>query len=98
MRRRSDRTDYALKKVMLSKLTEKERENAHNEAEILAAVSHPNIIAYKEAFIDEQTQALCIVMEYADNGDLQQKIRAHRQRRTLFSEREIWYTESLLST
>lgn len=55
---------------MLSKLSEKERENAHNEAAILAAVSHPNIIAYKEAFIDEPTQALCIVMEYADSGDL----------------------------
>jgi len=35
---------------------------------ILASISHPNIIAYKEAFIYEN--ALCIVMELASGGDL----------------------------
>lgn len=32
--------------------------------------SHPNIIAYKDAFIDEKTSTLCIVMEFANGGDL----------------------------
>jgi len=31
---------------------------------------HPNVIAYKEAFFDESSSTLCIVMEFADGGDL----------------------------
>lgn len=52
------------------KLSEKEKENALNEIRILASLSHPNIVAYKDAFFDDSTQTLCIVMEYADGGDL----------------------------
>lgn len=29
------------------------------------------MVSYKEAFYDEKTENLCIVMEYADGGDLQ---------------------------
>lgn len=36
-------------------LTEKERENALNEVRILASIDEPNVISYKEAFIDEGT-------------------------------------------
>ncbi len=56
--------------VKLGKLNEKEKENALNEVRILASIDHPNIVAYKEAFFEESTQTLCIVMEYADGGDL----------------------------
>jgi NIMA (never in mitosis gene a)-related kinase 1/4/5 len=38
-----------------------------------------NIIAYKEAFFDEPSSALCIVMEYADGGDLYRKIVEHKK-------------------
>jgi NIMA (never in mitosis gene a)-related kinase len=31
---------------------------------------HPNVIAYKEAFFEENSSTLCIVMEFADGGDL----------------------------
>lgn len=48
----------------------KEKENALNEVRILASISHPNMIAYKDAFFDEKTNSLCIVMEFADMGDL----------------------------
>jgi NIMA (never in mitosis gene a)-related kinase len=34
-------------------LSEKEKENALNEVRILASIQHQNVIAYKEAFIDE---------------------------------------------
>jgi NIMA (never in mitosis gene a)-related kinase 1/4/5 len=54
----------------MTKLSDKEKENALNEVRILASINHPNIIAYKEAFIDEGSTSLCIIMEYADNGDL----------------------------
>ena len=43
--------------------------------EYISFQGHKNtfIIAHKEAFIDENIQSLCIVMEYADKGDLYQK-------------------------
>jgi len=72
VRRKDDDVFYALKKVSMSNLSEKEKENALNEVRILASISHPNIIAYKEAFIDTQSSSLCIIMEYADAGDAYQ--------------------------
>lgn len=59
-----------MKKVKLDKLSKKEQENALNEVRILASVDHKNVIGYKEAFFEEYTKTLCIVMEMADGGDL----------------------------
>lgn len=61
---------FALKKVRMEKLKEKERQNALNEVRLLASIHHPHIIAYKEALIDPDTQTLCLITEHADNGDL----------------------------
>jgi NIMA (never in mitosis gene a)-related kinase len=58
VRRISDNEFYALKKVKMQKLSDKEKENALNEVRILASINHPNIIAYKEAFIDDPSQSL----------------------------------------
>jgi len=49
---------YALKKVKMLNLSEKEKENALNEVRILASISHPNVVSYKEAFIDESSSSL----------------------------------------
>ena len=54
----------------------------------MASVKHPNVIEYKESFIDENSQFLCLVMEYADDGDLQQKIDEHVKNRTMFGNQE----------
>ena len=51
--RLSDGIEYAMKKVNLDKLSKKDWENALNEIRILASVDHKNVIAYKEAFFDE---------------------------------------------
>lgn len=50
--------EYALKKVKLLNLSEKERENALNEVRILASVKQKNVISYKEAFWDHEAQCL----------------------------------------
>jgi NIMA (never in mitosis gene a)-related kinase len=75
--RKSDNTEYALKQVSIAQLSEKERQNALNEVMMLASIQHPNVIAYKEAFFEEASSTLCIVMELADGGDLYQKILEH---------------------
>ena len=59
-------------------LSEKERENALNEVRILASIKNPNVVGYKEAFIDDD-KYLCIIMEYADDGDLYNKIVEHQK-------------------
>jgi NIMA (never in mitosis gene a)-related kinase len=53
VRRFADNQTYALKKVKMDKLSEKEKENALNEVRILASIQHKNICSYHEAFIDE---------------------------------------------
>lgn len=50
--RKSDNQTYALKKVSMENLSQKERENALNEVRILASIHHENIIGYKDAFVD----------------------------------------------
>lgn len=43
---------YCLKKVRLTDLSQREKENCLNEIRILASIEHPNIVSYKEAFFD----------------------------------------------
>lgn len=54
----ADGTEYALKKVKLTNLSEKEKQNALNEVRILASTRDTNIISYKEVFIDETSSSL----------------------------------------
>ena len=74
---------YSLKKVrIIDGLSDKERENSINEVRILASIkNNANVVQYYEAFMDQSGEKgntgspnLCIVMEYADNGDLFQRI------------------------
>lgn len=59
-----------IKEVDLSRGDEKRRADALHEAELLKSLSHPNIIAYHDAHLQVANARLCIVMEYADGGDL----------------------------
>lgn len=88
--RKSDKQTYALKKVKMQKLSAKEKENALNEVRILASINHNNIAGYKEAFFEEATQCLCIVMEYCDNGDLQTKINNAKKTSRFTKEPDVW--------
>lgn len=91
VKRVSDGTVYALKKVKMGKLSEKEKQNAVNEIRILASINHPNVIGYKEAFFENKESCLCIIMELADGGDLLQSIEKHKKGRTKFTEKQIWH-------
>ena len=90
VKRIEDDKIYALKKVKIKKLSKKEKTNALNEVRILASINSPYVIGYKESFIDESDQTLCIIMEYADDGDLYQKIKLYIQNKTTFMEHDIW--------
>ena len=55
MRRIEDNQKYALKKVKIGAQSMKDKENAINEVRILSSINHPNVVAYKEAFIDNES-------------------------------------------
>jgi NIMA (never in mitosis gene a)-related kinase len=74
----------------MNKLRDKEKEGALNEVRILASLYHPNNIAYKHAFFEENNHELCIVMEYAEGGDLMQKIQYHKNIKSAIGEEFIW--------
>ena len=92
VKRKEDGQLYALKKVNIQNLSAKEQQNALNEVRILASIQHENVIAFKEAFIDQKHQFLCLVIEFADGCDLYQKIKEKQKATEYFEEGEIWQT------
>ena len=77
---------YALKKVKIGIMSSKDKENAINEVRILSSINHPNVVDYKEAFIDNETQTLNLVMQLADGGDLLKMISDRKRRKVHFRE------------
>ena len=47
---------------------------------ILEVLSHPNIVRFREVYKTKKGK-LCIVMDYADGGDLQSKIKERYKQR-----------------
>ena len=90
VKRKIDNNIYALKKVKLLNLSEKEKQNSLNEVRLLASIKSNFVISYKEAFFDEKDSTLGIVMEFADGGDLYQKIVEHKKSAMFFEETDIW--------
>lgn len=59
-----------------------------NEIRLLASAKHPNIIGYRDSFIDRDK--LYIVTDFADKGDLGVIISAHKKAGTTIPEAEVW--------
>lgn len=55
-------------------MKEEERRETIKEARILEALRHPNIVKFREVYKTKKGR-LCIVMDYADGGDLGHKIK-----------------------
>ena len=92
VKRKKDKKIYAMKQVKIIGLSKREKNNAFNEVRILSSLSHKNIIGYKEAFYDNNSETLNIVMEYADDGDLNSKIKEYFKKQKYFEEPIIWKT------
>lgn len=85
VQRIQDNAQFVAKEVKLATMKPPERESAKHEIEVLRGLSHPNITRYVDHF--EHKGSLYIVMEYANGGDLYNKIKSRRGVR--FSEKEI---------
>jgi len=86
-----------MKIIDVSKMDRKQKEEALNEVHVLKAMRHPFIVTYRESFMDKR--CLCIVMDYADGGDMFKKIAKQKQIGTLFDENKIldWFVQIALA-
>ncbi|KAL1522808.1 hypothetical protein AB1Y20_017778 [Prymnesium parvum] len=66
--RNDPRQQYVIKQVDVTRLKPKEREEAKKEIKLLASFAHPNIVKYRDSFLEQGM--LNIVMDYAEGGDL----------------------------
>lgn len=69
-----------IKEVQLFSLKPQDRDAALQEAKLLSKLKYPFIVSYVESF--QERGHLYIVMEYADGGDLSQKIEELKNKRT----------------
>jgi len=88
---------YVLKAIDISRMDSKERRDAMNEVRVLSSLKHPYVVSYRESFLDNRT--LCIVMDYADGGDLYNRIAQTRKAGQSFCEPQIvrWFTQASLA-
>ncbi|XP_047483303.1 serine/threonine-protein kinase Nek8-like [Penaeus chinensis] len=83
-RRKEDDAMVIIKEINMLELSASERQMALNECNVLAMLDHPNIVSYMDSF--ERDTVLCIEMEYADGGSMQQYLTQQVKR---IEEREI---------
>ncbi|GLC62909.1 hypothetical protein PLESTB_001958200 [Pleodorina starrii] len=88
VQRLADGQTYALKEMDVRSMSQAEREDSINEIRLLASVNHPNVTTYNEAFLDGNR--LCIIMEYAADGDLAKVIKKQQQSKRPLPEELIW--------
>lgn len=76
----SNNEKAVIKQVDIQTMSEDERKETLREAKILEALNHPNIIRFREVYKTKKGK-LCIVMDYADGGDLQSRIKEKHKKR-----------------
>eukprot|EP01135_Chromosphaera_perkinsii_P005683 Nk52_evm15s358 gene=Nk52_evmTU15s358 len=68
---------YVIKRMGLKNASRKERKAAQLEVQLLSTLQHPNIITYKESFMD-RGGAMYIVMSYCEMGDMYHYLQQRR--------------------
>eukprot|EP00617_Octactis_speculum_P021641 CAMPEP_0185756386 /NCGR_PEP_ID=MMETSP1174-20130828/14817_1 /TAXON_ID=35687 /ORGANISM="Dictyocha speculum, Strain CCMP1381" /LENGTH=472 /DNA_ID=CAMNT_0028435329 /DNA_START=15 /DNA_END=1433 /DNA_ORIENTATION=- len=86
----SDNKIYAMKRVNIGKMSNREVQDAVNEIRVLASIRHPNIVAFLQAFLNDKDKELCIIMEHCACGDLTAKIERYKKRKQQIDERVVW--------
>jgi NIMA (never in mitosis gene a)-related kinase 1/4/5 len=69
-------------------MSEQEKRETLFEAKILEVLNHPNIVRFREVYKTKKGK-LCIVMDYADGGDLQTLIKSRAKAKKYLTESEV---------
>ncbi|XP_073132066.1 serine/threonine-protein kinase Nek6-like [Henckelia pumila] len=93
---KAEKKKYVLKKIRLSKMTEKFKCTANQEIDAMVKLQHPYILEYKNAWLDKGN-CICIVTDYCEVGNISEKIR--KARGAYFPEEKLckWLTQMLLA-
>lgn len=67
----------AIKELQLSGTEERDRRRVYNEVKILKDITHENVVRMHD--VVETSQAVYIVMEYCQGGDLAQYVKTKKQ-------------------
>ena len=70
------RSQYVIKHVDVTRLDAKQRDEAKKEIKLLASFKHPNIVRYRDSFIEGG--ALHIVMDFCEGGELHALLKERR--------------------
>eukprot|EP00559_Dactyliosolen_fragilissimus_P001311 CAMPEP_0184866690 /NCGR_PEP_ID=MMETSP0580-20130426/23314_1 /TAXON_ID=1118495 /ORGANISM="Dactyliosolen fragilissimus" /LENGTH=497 /DNA_ID=CAMNT_0027366505 /DNA_START=167 /DNA_END=1660 /DNA_ORIENTATION=- len=65
---KSRKTTFAMKSIILSRVTPEYIDELRNEVEVLKSLDHPNIVRAYEVYEDKRN--IYVVMEYCSGGDL----------------------------
>lgn len=66
---KEEQREYVLKSIELQTASDEGRQQMELEVQLLRTMQHPNIVAYRDSFIDRSGH-LCILMEYCEHGDI----------------------------
>lgn len=97
MRHVKRRSLYAVKRVKMTRTTQKQRA-VLQEAEIIRRLEHPHVVTCADAFVNTADGFVYIVMDYCDGGTLDDKVKA-RKPKEFFPEDVVigWFAQVTLA-
>ena len=99
-KKESDGSLCVIKQILIEGMDQKEKDEVLNESTILSKLDHPNIIKFYDVFESKKPKHMInIVTEYADGGDLSEKIKEKKNKNNNFAESEIldYFTQICLA-
>mmetsp|Transcript_12014 Transcript_12014/g.21398 ORF Transcript_12014/g.21398 Transcript_12014/m.21398 type:complete len:107 (-) Transcript_12014:239-559(-) len=78
--RKCDGQVYAMKKVHFGNKPKQELYDTLNEIRFLASLKHENIVGLYEVFEVREDEAICLILEFCELGDLQKQIERCKKR------------------
>ncbi|XP_063578269.1 serine/threonine-protein kinase Nek11 isoform X17 [Pongo abelii] len=85
-----------LKEISVGELNPNETLQANLEAQLLSKLDHPAIVKFHASFVEQDN--FCIITEYCEGRDLDDKIQEYKQAGKIFPENQIidWFIQLLL--